>query len=264
MMNYKLLLPLLLLLAAGSLVAAPLPDSTRITRSTEYQDRHFRSSATPEGATYRVEIMLKDSARGVAKTYLLSSGKLYSYKAFLNQAPRVRHGAYLEFHENGKTRLQEVYVLGILQGERRTYYPTGELRRREQVVPGQPTTGECFGPDGNPVAYFPYMQMPVYPGEQAGLLQDIGRNTVYPRTALRARAEGVVIVGFTVGKDGKVQDVAAEEPSADAAAALRWAYTHLQEAAVQSVRKLKPFVPGRREGEVVEVRFRVPATFRIM
>lgn len=263
-MKYKLLLLLAPLIAAGSLTAAPLPDSTRITRSTEYQDRYFRHSASPQTAAYRVETTIKDSLRGVSKLYSLPSGKLHSYKAFLNQSPRVKHGAYLEFYADGKTRLQEVYVLGKVQGERRTYYLTGVLRRREQVAPGQPTTGECFGPDGEPVAYFPYMEMPVYPGEQDGLLQDIGRNTVYPMMALRAKVEGVVFVSFTIGTDGKVKEIEAEEPVTNASAASRRAYPYLQEAAVQSIRQLKPFVPGRREGEVVEVRFRVPATFKIL
>ncbi|NVO32533.1 energy transducer TonB [Hymenobacter lapidiphilus] len=261
-MKYKLLL-ILLLVAAGSLAAAPLPDSARITRTTEYQDQYSRRLSSPEGAKYRVETTLIDSTRGVERLYLLPSGKLYSYQAFLKQDSRVWHGAHLEFYENGKPRLQEAFVLGELRGIRQTYYDTGVLRRREQLTPGQPTTGECFGPDGQPIAYFPFSEMPVYPGGQEALLRAIGRNTIYPPDALRAGVQGVVIVNFTIGADGKLEDVRAHELPAGASAGLRRTYSSLQGAAVRAVRQLKPFTPGQREGEPVAVRFSVPATFKI-
>lgn len=250
-------------MAAGSLLAAPLPDSARVTQNTEYQDRYFHRSSSSEGAVYRVETTLIDSIRGIERLYSLPSGKLYSYQTFLNGDDKVWHGAYLEFYEDGKTRLQQAYVLGKEQGERRTYYPTGVLRRREQLTPGQPTVGECFGPDGQPIAYFPFEQMPVYPGGQEAMLWDVAKRLVYPNRALADQVGGVVVVKFNVGVDGKLQDVRALELPAEAPASLHRTYTYLKDAAIRSVKQLKPMTPGQREGEPVVVRYEVPVTFSI-
>ncbi|AHJ97900.1 energy transducer TonB [Hymenobacter swuensis] len=197
------------------------------------------------------------------KTYYLPSGKLLSFEGFLNRRPRVRHGAYMEYHTSGKMRLQESYVLGQGQGPRLTYYPTGVLRRREQVAPGQPTTGECFGPDGQVVRYFPYQQMPVYPGDTAVLLRELQQNIKYPHEALIAHVQGVVVVKFLVTTEGRVKDIRPEPPPANADADLKRVYGFLQEEAVQAVRKLKPFVPGRLDGELVETVYSAPVTFSL-
>ncbi|SET34837.1 energy transducer TonB [Hymenobacter actinosclerus] len=263
-MKHKLVLLLLLLLvAAGPLLAAPVPDSARVTHSTEYQDRQFRRSTSAEGAVYRVETTLIDSIRGIERLYSLPSGKLYSYQAFIIGEDKVWHGSYLEFYEDGKTRLQQIYVQGEVQGERRTYYATGVLRRREQLTPGQPITGECFGPDGQPIAYFPFEQMPAYPGGTDALLRDIGQKLVYPNRALRDQVQGFLIVKFTVAVDGHLQHVRALELPAEAPASLHRTYLYLGDAAAQSVRRLRLFEPGRREGEPVAVAYEVPVSFSI-
>ncbi|MCR5890063.1 energy transducer TonB [Hymenobacter sp. J193] len=254
---------LLALGLAGALSGAPLPDSTQINRRTEYLDGKHQRVSSPVGAVFRVETILTDSIRGIEKQFYLPSGKLSSFRGFLNRKSHVWHGAHLEYYENGQIRLQESFVLGKVQGERVTFYPTGTLRRREQIISGQEASGECFGPDGKPVPYFPYMVMPTYPGGQDAFLNDIGRRIIYPIEAVRAHVEGIVLVKFQVAKDGKVENIKPAELPADATPEVRRVYTYLQAAAMQSVQKVKSFIPGQLDGEPIVVNMTVPVTFKI-
>ncbi|MDU0370019.1 TonB family protein [Hymenobacter endophyticus] len=248
---------------SGTAEATTLPDSAKITRRIAYQDKSHRRQDSAEGAAYRRETVLIDSLRGTERIYYLPSGKLYSFEAFLNLKSRLKHGAYLEYFESGQMRLQESYVQGKVQGQRLTYYPSGVLRRREQVLPDQPTTGECFGPDGQPIPYVPYQVMPAYPGGLDVLLRDVAMNTRYPAGALRAGVEGVVLIKFIVSKTGQLEDIQPTPLPAETKPYLKRTYAYLQDAAVQSVRKLKPFTPGQLEGEPVAVYYTIPVTFRI-
>lgn len=260
---YYCLLAVGLAISGTAAAAGSEPDSTKITRRIEYQDQNGHWLAGAAGAAYRVETIQIDSLRSIEKTYYLPSGKLLSFEAFLNRRPRVRHGAYMEYYSSGKMRLQESYVLGQVQGQRLTYYPTGVLRRREQVAPGQPTTGECFGSDGQVVRYFPYQQLPVYPGGTEVLLRELQRNMKYPHGALLAHVEGVVVVRFLVTAEGRVKDIRPDPLPANTDTDLKHVYGFLQEEAVQAVRKLKLFVPGRLEGELAETVYSAPVTFRL-
>lgn len=262
-MNY-LFAGVMLLAPAAASAATSVPDSTIVSRQIEFQDQHHRRVKSAEGAAFRVETTVVDSLRRTRRIFYLPGGKLHSYAGLLKYQPGdQRHGAYLEYYENGQLRVQETYLQGQAQGPRLTYYPTGVLRRREQVVPGQPTTGECFGPDGQPVAYMPYQVMPEYPGGREGLLRDLGMNVRYPAEALRAGVSGTVLIAFRISTSGQPEDMQPLPLSADASVQDQRAYSYLQSAALEAARKLRPFVPGRLEGEPVAVDYTVPVTFML-
>jgi protein TonB len=164
-------------------------------------------------------------------------------------------------------RFQATYVAGKCVGDLVTYYPTGTLKRRDHYLPDQPVTGECFGPDGQPVPYFSYEQMPVYSegaGDQAAVMHAVMVNTRYPATALRSRVYGKVKITFVVDKTGHVANVRPQEPPANAVPAeLAEEYRALQQAAAEAVSKLKEFTPGKQDGEPVSVSYTVPVNFSI-
>lgn len=76
---------------------------------------------------------------------------------------------------------------------------------------------------------------------------------VYPRSALRRRIQGTVMVDVRVGVDGFPRMVRLEASSG---------YAMLDEAALEAVRKWQ-FTPARRGSEVVEAGVVVPVEFRI-
>jgi protein TonB len=232
-----------------------------------YFDASRHKLPSEAGAVERKETANRDSVSGTTRTFYLPSGKLKSFVPLANVRKNLRHGTMSEYYESGQLRYQATFRAGKVAGDLVTYYPDGTLKRREHHLPDQPVAGECFGPDGQSVAYFPYEQMPVYSegaGDKAAVVRAVMLNTRYPADALQQRVFGIVKVSFVVGKDGRVQNIKPNEIKAgDVPKGLTRAYQSLQDAAVSAVQQLKPFVPGRQDGEPVAVSFTVPVTFRI-
>ncbi|MDO7852650.1 TonB family protein [Hymenobacter convexus] len=257
--------------AAGRAQDQSTPPSTALpaARPVEivYLDANRHKLPSAAGAIERKETTYRDSVGGTTRTYYLPSGKLKSFVPLANVRSFLRHGTVSEYYEGGQLRYQATFRAGKVVGDLVTYYADGKLKRRDHHQPDQPVTGECFGPDGQPVAYFPYEQMPVYSegaGDNAAVVRAVMLNTRYPVEALKQRVFGVVKVKFVVSRDGRVEDIEPNQPKeGEVPKNLARAYQSLQEAAVSAVRQLKPFAPGRQDGEPVAVSFTVPVTFRI-
>lgn len=117
-------------------------------------------------------------------------------------------------------------------------------------------TGLAFG-GGRPVAaqeekkvYTYVEQMPQLPGGggQGAILAAIQKNFRYPPDALRDHVGGRIFLQFVVGTAGQVEDakvIKGLTPSTDAAA-------------LDAVRRLPAFVPGKQNGRAVAVSFTIP------
>jgi protein TonB len=98
-------------------------------------------------------------------------------------------------------------------------------------------------------------QMPQLPGGggAAAISAAIQQHLVYPPEALAAQVDGRVFVSFIVTTTGAVSQVKVVKSLVAACDA----------AAVQAVRQLPRFTPGRQKGRPVRVQFTVPITFSI-
>ena len=93
----------------------------------------------------------------------------------------------------------------------------------------------------------------MYPGGEAALLKFINKNIVYPKAAERKEIQGQVILRFEVQSDGTVGKIVIHQslsPECD-------------QAAVDVVRKLKRFIPAKKNGRPIPVWFRLPVRFQI-
>jgi len=96
-------------------------------------------------------------------------------------------------------------------------------------------------------------EMPVFPGDSKALYQAIGSNLKYPVAAKEANIEGKVMVRFIVDKDGVVRNpVVAKsvDPSLD-------------KAALDAIKMLPKFRPGKIGGRPVNVYYTVPIAFQL-
>ncbi|GAB2870662.1 hypothetical protein GCM10027044_36010 [Hymenobacter ruber] len=235
-------------------------------KTIEYFSAEHRLLPTAEGANYRLEITYRDSVAGTVRKYD-AAGKLKWIDAYGHLRLKIRHGASTTWYDNGQMHTKEDYQAGRQHGEFLVYYPDGTLRRRDQFVQGKRTAGECFGPDGQPAAYFEYRIKPVYSegdGSNAAVVHAIWRQVQYPTEALRLALNARIIIGFTIDQQGRVNEVRVEkEPPIDQIAPnLRDAFVLVKKSALDATRKLKPFQPGQIDGEAVPVNYSVPITFR--
>lgn len=91
-------------------------------------------------------------------------------------------------------------------------------------------------------------QMPSYPGGNRALMEWIRKNVVYPDETC---AQGRVIVGFVVERDGSVTNVEV----------IRGTSPELDRAAVEVVSRMPKWIPGKQKGQAVRCSYNVPVTF---
>jgi protein TonB len=91
--------------------------------------------------------------------------------------------------------------------------------------------------------------MPSYPGGNRALMEWIRKNVVYPDETC---AQGRVIVGFVVERDGSVTNVEV----------IRGTSPELDRAAVEVVSRMPKWIPGKQKGQAVRCSYNVPVSFQ--
>ena len=96
-------------------------------------------------------------------------------------------------------------------------------------------------------------QMPQYPGGMQAMAEFLQTNMKYPEDAAKQKVEGRVMVQFVVETDGSISDVHVAKqvfPSLDAEA-------------IRVVQSMPKWMPGKKKGKVVRVRYNLPIVFRM-
>ncbi len=96
-------------------------------------------------------------------------------------------------------------------------------------------------------------QMPQFPGGDAALMKFLSSNINYPQVAMENGVQGRVIVQFVVTKNGSVGEVKV----------LRSVDRDLDKEAVRLCKSLPKFIPGKMNGQAVNVWYTLPITFKL-
>ena len=96
-------------------------------------------------------------------------------------------------------------------------------------------------------------QMPQFPGGDAELMKFLRDNIVYPAMAQENNVQGKVIVQFVVTKTGDIGEVKVVK-SVD---------RDLDNEAIRVCKKLPKFIPGKQNGQPVNVWYTLPVTFKL-
>ena len=94
---------------------------------------------------------------------------------------------------------------------------------------------------------------PQFPDGDAELIQFLNENIQYPRQAARDKIEGKVVVQFMVKKTGKIDKVKV----------LRSVRKDLDKEAVRVIKMMPDFIPGKQNGETVDMLYTVPVAFKL-
>lgn len=96
-------------------------------------------------------------------------------------------------------------------------------------------------------------QMPQYPGGDAELMKYLSSHIQYPAMAIENNVQGRVIVQFVVTKNGSIGEVKV----------VRSVDRDLDKEAVRVVKTLPKFIPGKMNGQAVNVWYTLPVTFKL-
>lgn len=96
-------------------------------------------------------------------------------------------------------------------------------------------------------------QMPQFPGGDAELLKWISNHIKYPAIAMENNVQGRVVVQFVVTKNGSIGEVKV----------VRGKDPDLDKEAVRVVKTLPNFIPGKMNGQAVNVWYTLPINFKL-
>ena len=162
-------------------------------------------------------------------------------------------GKYKEWYPNGVLHENIDYKKDVLDGDLFTYWDNNQLKRQDLYKDGKLINGKCFTNEGHEIDYFPYQQMPEYPGGEKALLDFINRNLSYPVDAQRQGIQGKVVIRFVVEKTGYVARIEV----------YKGVSPELDKEAVRVVKNLPKWKPGMKDGELMSVWYTLPLTFRL-
>lgn len=95
--------------------------------------------------------------------------------------------------------------------------------------------------------------MPEFVGGVKELFKYLGKNTKYPKKALRANIEGTVHLQFVVGKSGEIRNIEI----------IRGVNSLLDNEAIRVVKSMPKWTPGNQHGKKVSVIYHLPIHFKI-
>lgn len=96
-------------------------------------------------------------------------------------------------------------------------------------------------------------QMPQFPGGEAELMKYLSTHIKYPTMAMENNIQGQVVVQFVVQKDGSIGEVKV----------VRSKDPDLDREAVRVVKTLPNFIPGKMNGQAVNVWYTLPVRFKL-
>ena len=107
--------------------------------------------------------------------------------------------------------------------------------------------------DDEDTLFIEYEQMPQFLGGEVALMKFIADNLHYPDSAKAKKIQGRVVVKFVVTKTGEIGEVKI----------VRSKYPSLNKEAVRIVKSLPNFIPGKINGEVVDMWYTLPIKFKL-
>jgi len=94
-------------------------------------------------------------------------------------------------------------------------------------------------------------EMPQFPGGEREMFNYLSQNLKYPDEAQKQKIQGMVVVSFVVKASGEITD----------ATILRSLESSCDEEAIRVVNAMPRWIPGKQNGEAVNVEFKLPITF---
>ncbi len=289
---------LILILISLNLII--LPGFTQWSSDTVYFNKDWKQSKRENASYYR--LLNIDTARILynVKDYFLT-GQLQMEGAYRSINPDVevgdfsywytngeKHiechfdhgildGPYQEWFENGNLKSEKIYCQGVINGLEKewnddghliksiqykdgvkqgnfiTYYPNGQPIRKDKYVNGMLKKGKCYTHQGKDTTYFEYFVMPKFKGGLEGFKKYILDKLNYPDSAKQSSEEGKVFVRFTIDTDGNVGRVKLVKEDKE----------YFNQEALRVVNTSPQWIPGKRDGKVVDVSITLPIIFKL-
>jgi len=240
---------LVLFFACGSQsLLAQSPDEIR------YFD--IQNEETSKDSAYQIySYYFTDESRNKGKIATHSAkGILVSEIDYLDIKKGLIHGFKLTYDSLGRLKAKETYRNDKKNGLMESYFPNGQKRRQEEYEDDVRIAGQCFTSTGVDTTFYEYETMPHFPGGDAKLLEFIIKNLTYPKKAMRNNIHGKVVVTYVIRSDGQIDKIQV----------IKSVHEILDQEAIRVVELMRSqyiWVPGKQDGEAINVQYNLPFNF---
>ncbi len=229
-MNSKLIIVLLLL----------APFST-MAQERRYVDKQGATTTAESAIWYETVAFSSDSVHKTVRRYSMNDWVMG--EDVLLASTLVRDGKCQWFNPDGSVQWYRNYKNGKEEGDSRTFYESGKIKREELFSNGTLVSGKCFDEQGIEVPYFPMERRPEFPGGMQEAYKYIGNNF-----RVKGSATGSILVTFVVEKDGSIVEVEVK----------KGLNKRMDQEAIRVVESMPKWIPGQQDGKPVRCVFALP------
>lgn len=129
--------------------------------------------------------------------------------------------------------------LGYFVIAQETPPPPPEVREAKEIVSGE-------------IVEFPEVE-PEFRGGSAKMSKFIGKNIKYPQECIQNGISGKVYLSFVINEKGHIENITVE----------RSVHPLLDQAAIDVIKKMPKWKPGKKDGKRVKCRARLPINFTL-
>ncbi len=221
-----------------------------------YYDLNWDEVEKEKAVYYSTEDLIPSQPPLISVTeYFMETGAKQSIIHYVaaahNAGKKIKQGRRMIWNKEGQLVLRENYENNKLTDSLISYYASGNIKRVELYKEDEMLGGYVFAEDGTQLPYYPFEEMPQFPGGDEAMFQFINRKIKFPRKAFRAKAFGTQIATFVVGADGVVRDIEIKESL----------HPDIDLEVIRVLSLMPPWQPGRQDGKPVPVRYNIPINF---
>lgn len=225
-----------------------------IAQDTIYYDNDRNELKSIESMSY-YKIITKDvldTNQVMVKKYD-KSGQILEENFYSLYTKHKREGKQKTWFKSGAFKSEVNFEKGKMSGHVLTYWENGQIKRKDFFKRGKFKNGECFDQNGNLIQHFDYEILPEFPGGIRMFYEYLRENLGYPLNSYKKKIGGKVFVRFVVKKDGSISNAKVE----------KGINQELDWEALRVIKYMPHWKPGKRDGELVDIEFRIPISFNI-
>ena len=213
----------------------------------------FWKTTTVENASYIRKVFKNDQQKWAVNDYY-KCGIIQMQGTFKSKKAKKKQGEFKYYFKDGTLDSEGYYINDKKDGEWTWYFKNGQVSAREIYDNGKVTDIDFWHEDGTPKGKSAQaIEYPEYVGGIEEMYNFLRENLEYPQWAVINNLKGSIMVSFIIEEDGSINDVKASKPI----------HPTLDKAAIDVVKKMPNWVPGKYHNRYRRTAMSLPINFKL-
>lgn len=181
-------------------------------------------------------------------------GAIISENNFSDYKEKIYDGRSKAWYANDQLESEIDYSTNKLNGEYKTYWKNGVLKRNDHYKNGEFISGKCYSHEGKDTTYYELETEATFPGGTNSMMQFVNRNLKFSDKSMSKLRKGSnYIVTFTVGENGNISAIHF----------INKTNKYIAADIITMVKKMPKWTPGTFDGEPVKQMFNLPIRIKV-